>query len=272
MLIDLARLTLKLLPNGLGHAITDRLAAMTRRPPLEPAEREAMADAERLGDGDGGRMAAFTWGQGPTVILVHGWSGRAAQMAPLAKRIASAGFRAVAFDVEGHGDSPGNQTHWRYFLRDIPALANSLGAAPFALVGHSAGALTMMAARHAGHIRAERYVCICAPSHPFPPINVIEKKLAPRRAIIERYKAFIAGQFGTTWAELEPGRVYHGLGSDTLLFYDTTDRFVNHTEGDKIAAIAGSARLIKTDRYSHVGILTAPELHDAVAEFLTATD
>lgn len=272
MLIDMARLALKIAPNGLGYIITDRLAAMTQRPQPAPDELRAMADAERLDYGADGRMAAFEWGEGPTVVLVHGWSGRAAQMAPLAKRIASAGFRTVAFDVEGHGDSPGNQIHWRYFLRDIPALADSLGVAPFAFVGHSAGALTMMAARHAGRIRAERYVCICAPSHPFPPINVIKKKLSPRPAIIERYKTFIANQFGATWHELESGREYLGLGSDTLLFYDTTDRFVTHSEGDKIAAIAEGARLIKTDRYSHTGILTSPELCDAVVEFLTASD
>lgn len=268
MLIALARQTLKLVPDGMAFALTDRLAAMTRRPALDEAERQAMARAEQIRFGAGRANVAWAWGTGPLVILVHGWSGRAAQMAPLAARIAESGFRAVAPDVTGHGDSPGRHTHWRYFLRDIPALAETLGEPVYACVGHSAGALTMMAARHAGNVSASRYVCICAPSHPFPPISEIRKKLAPRPAIIERYKAFIAEQFANSWDDLVPGLVYSGLGADTLLFYDTTDRFVDHAEGDKIAAIVPGARLLKTDRYSHVRILAAPELHAAVCEFL----
>lgn len=270
MLVKLVRQTLKLVPDAVGYALTDRLAAMTRRPALEEAERRAMARAEQIRFGDERANVAWAWGAGPLVVLVHGWNGCAAQMAPLAARIAESGFRAVAPDVTGHGDSPGRHTHWRYFLRDIPALAQTLGEQAYAYVGHSAGALTMMAARHAGNVSASRYVCICAPSHPFPPISLIRKKLAPRPAIIERYKAFIAEQFASTWDDLVPGLVYRGLGADTLLFYDTTDRFVDHAEGDKIAAIAPGARLLKTDHYSHAQILAAPELHAAVCEFLRA--
>lgn len=268
MLIKLARLTLKAVPDSAGFAITDKLAAMTQRPSLEAGERDAMASAKQVRYGDNDGNVAWSWGEGPLVVLVHGWSGRAGQMAPLAVRIAALGFRAVALDVTGHGDSPGKHTHWRYFLRDIPALERRLGEPVYAYVGHSAGALTMMAARHAGNISASRYVCICAPSHPFPPINVIQKKLAPRPAIIERYKNFIAQQFGTTWDALFTGMVYRGLGANTLLFYDKTDRFVDHSEGDKVAAIAVGAKLIKTDRYSHAKILTAPEMLSEVCDFL----
>jgi len=270
MLVRLARQTLKLVPDGMAFALTDRLAAMSHRPALEDPERRAMEQAEQIRFGDGRGNVAWAWGEGPLVIVVHGWNGRAAQMAPLAVQIAESGFRAIAPDVTGHGDSPGRHAHWRYFLRDVPALTQTLGEQPYACVGHSAGALTMMAARYAGKLRASRYVCICAPSHPFPPISLIRKKLAPRPAVVERYKAFIAGQFGHRWDDLVPGLVYRGLGADTLLFYDTTDRFVDHAEGDKIAAIAPGARLLKTDRYSHARILAAGELHAAVCEFLRA--
>ncbi len=268
MLIKLARIALKAVPPPVAFSLTNALAARTQRPKLDGAEREALASAERIHYGDNDRNIALAWGTGPLVIMVHGWSGCAAQMAPLAVRIANSGFRAVALDVSGHGESPGKHTHWRYFLNDIPALAQSLGEPVYAYVGHSAGALTMMAARHAGNISAARYVCICAPSHPFPPINVIQKKLAPRPAIIERYKAFIAQQFGTTWDALHTGMVYRDLGTNTLLFYDKTDRFVDHSEGDKVAGIAHGARLIKTDRYSHAKILTAPELLHEASLFL----
>lgn len=98
-----------------------------------------------------------------------------------------------------------------------------------AYVGHSAGALTLMAARQAGHVSATTYVLICAPTHPFPAVNVIRRKLGPRPGVIARYCDFVAGQFGTNWESLRDGTLYQGLGANALLVFDTMDRFVDHS-------------------------------------------
>jgi pimeloyl-ACP methyl ester carboxylesterase len=203
------------------------------------------------------------------VVFVHGWGGRAAQMAPLALHVAKLGFRSVAIDVTGHGDSPENHTRWEYFLRDIAALSQSLHEDIYAYVGHSAGALTTMAARKVKGISAQRYVCICAPSFPFPPIRAIQEKLDPKQSVLDRYKDYIAWQFETSWQQLEAGSSYANAGSEMLLFYDEIDRYVSHSEGDRIKSLCPGARLIKTSTYGHSRILAAPELARAVGEFLT---
>jgi len=125
-----------------------------------------------------------------------------------------------------------------------------------------------MAARNLRGIHAQRYVCICAPSYPFPPIDAIQKKLNPKKGVLERYKAYIAGQFGATWEQLQAGRSYADAGPEILLFYDETDRYINHREGDRIQALCPGARLVKTRAYSHLKILAAPELAHAVGAFL----
>lgn len=269
MLITVARFVTRMVPDSTAISITRALATRTQRPPVSSAERQAMAQATKLHYGEGGKNVAWAWGSGPLVVFVHGWGGRAAQMAPLAAHVAKLGFRSVAIDVTGHGDSPKRHTRWEYFLRDIAALAQSLHEDIYAFVGHSAGALTTMAARELKGIRARRYVCICAPSYPFPPIKVIEKRLNPRRSVLERYKEHIAKQFETNWDQLQTGRAYAQAGPGMLLFYDETDRFVSHTEGDRIKSLCPGARLIKTHAYSHQKILAAPELAKAVGEFLT---
>jgi pimeloyl-ACP methyl ester carboxylesterase len=266
VLIPLTRLALKALPDATGFTITRSLAAVTQRPQVTDAERAALASANRMQYGDGN--VAWAWGGGPPVVLVHGWSGRAAQMAPLAARISEYGFRAIAMDVSGHGDSPGRRTEWGYFLRDIPALSDTLGEEVYAYVGHSAGALTVAAARRAGRISARSYVLVCAPTHPSPAIDQIRRKLAPRPGVVARYQRFVAGQFGAPWDALTDGWAYRGLGDETLLISDTTDRFVDHADADRIAAVARGARIVKTDRYGHARILTSPELLQEVCAFL----
>src|SRR6266704_223067 len=266
MLIKAAKFVINVVPEAMANSITRSLAAMTQRTNISSFEREAMAQANRMSYGESN--VAWIWGNGPLVVFVHGWSGRAAQMAPLALYVANLGFRSVALDVTGHGDSPKRHTRWDYFFRDIAALSRSLDEEVYAYVGHSAGALSMMAARGLKGIRAQRYACICAPSFPFPPIDVIQKKLNPKEAVLESYKAYIAGQFETTWKQLQAGCSYADAGSNLLLFYDETDRFVNHSEGDRIQALCPGAQVVKTSAYSHQKILAAPELARTLGAFL----
>src|SRR6266581_1777866 len=266
MLITLAKFVVSVVPEATANSIIRSLAAMTQRPPISSSEQEAMAQASKVSYGE--NNVAWIWGRGPLVVFVHGWSGRAAQMAPLALHVANLGFRSVAIDVTGHGDSPKRHTRWDYFFRDIAVLSQSLHEEVYAYVGHSAGALSMMAARALKGIHAQRYACICAPSFPFPPINVIQKKLNPKESVLEHYKRYIAGQFETTWEELEAGCSYANAGSDTLLFYDETDRFVHHSEGDRIQTLCPGAQVVKTRAYSHQEILAAPELARTLGAFL----
>lgn len=270
MLITIAKYVNKVLPDGAATSMVRALAAMTQRPAVSVTQQEAMARASKLHFGEDQTNVAWSWGEGRLLILVHGWGGRADQMAPLAVRLAAEGFRAVALDVTGHGASPKRHTRWEYFLRDIAALTSTLKEDVYAYVAHSAGALCVMADRELKGIRAQRYVCIAAPSHPFPPIHVIQKKLRPKQNVIARYKEYIAAQFGTTWEKLETGRSYADAGSNLLLIYDETDRFVSHTEGDRIHALCPGSTLIKTKAYSHQQSVEAPETLQAVVEFLKA--
>src|SRR5688572_13003547 len=224
MLIKVARYVIRVVPESAANAITRALAAMTQRPPVSSFQQEAMAQASKLRYGENKKNVAWAWGEGPPVIFVHGWGGRAAQMSPLALHVAKLGFRSVAIDVTGHGDSPRRHTRWGHFFRDIAAVSQSLHKGIHAYIGHSAGGLTMMAARSLKGIHARRYVCICAPSYPFPPINAIQKKLNPRKGVLESYKAHIAEQFETTWEQLQAGHSYANAGPNMLLFYDETDR------------------------------------------------
>lgn len=88
--------------------------------------------------------------------------------------------------------------------------------------------------------------------------------------MIAQYKRFIAEQFETTWEHLQTGAAYDHAGAELLLFYDESDRFVPHDEGDKLQEHCLGSTLIKTNGYSHLKLLTAPELHAAVARFIAS--
>jgi pimeloyl-ACP methyl ester carboxylesterase len=265
MLVHAARFAIRVTPDALGCAIAAALATRINKLPPSETEARAMGRAERLTYGDG--LAAWHWGEGPVVLLAHGWGGSAAQMAPLAEHVAALGFQTVAVDLSGHGSSPGNRTRWEWLIRDSAAAAQAFGPL-HAAIGHSAGGLALMAARGLHGLRAQRYVCICAPSHPFPPVRAIAQRLNPRPGVLARYQDYLAAQFQTDWQTLAGATAFAGAGAETLLVYDEKDRFVPHSEGDKLKALYPETRLIKTKDHGHTRILGAPALADVVGQFV----
>lgn len=92
---------------------------------------------------DGLRLAADAWGEpgAPPVLLMHGGGQTRHSWGGTAQALAALGFRAIAVDARGHGDSDRDPER-RYtapaFAADLAALAASFDRPP-AVVGASLG-------------------------------------------------------------------------------------------------------------------------------------
>src|SRR5271154_7012367 len=95
---------------------------------LRPQDEALMADANEFRFGPGQSRLAWSIGEGPLVILVHGYSGRGVQMAMLARETAKLGFRAVFFDAGGHGASDAEKIGFATFINDTRDITRHLGS------------------------------------------------------------------------------------------------------------------------------------------------
>ena len=81
--------------------------------------------------------------EAPTALLVHGWEGRGTQLGRFVDPLRAAGFKVVAFDHVGHGDSAGRACSlptMRDTLRTIAAeLFGDASTGPDLVVAHSMG-------------------------------------------------------------------------------------------------------------------------------------
>lgn len=100
---------------------------------------------------DGTPISYRTLGEGPPVLLLHGFSANAELnwfLPGVAQKIAAAGYRVIAPDLRGHGASPGSveETDWPRdaIARDQIALMKHLGEKPYAVVGYSMGAISAL--------------------------------------------------------------------------------------------------------------------------------
>jgi pimeloyl-ACP methyl ester carboxylesterase len=97
-------------------------------------------------------------GDGPPVLVVHGWTCDSHDWQYQVPALLGAGFRVVAVDLRGHGRSsvPAEGFTARQFAADLAMLLERLGASPAVVVGHSLGGAVAvaLAVEHPGAVRA----------------------------------------------------------------------------------------------------------------------
>ncbi|WP_407359670.1 alpha/beta fold hydrolase [Microbacterium sp. LBN7] len=217
-------------------------------------------------------VVGYEWGTGPrTVLVLHGWHGRASQFAPLVRELVSEGFRVVSFDAPAHGASKGRRTD----VRDWVALAEELQAihGPFAaIVGHSFGALAALAAARST-VPTPAVVAIAGGAGPDAFIDEFVREFRLDRATADDMKARFRRRFGaeeTTTGALSDAAT-HPLPDDTslLVVHDRGDRRMPDADSLRLRTAHGErSRLLRTDDCGHTRVLSADATLDAVVAFV----
>ncbi len=95
----------------------------------------------------GVRIAVHEWGSesAPPLFLVHGGFDFARTFDEFAPRLAATGWRVVAWDQRGHGDSEHTALYgWDADIRDAIGVISQITSKPAPVVGHSKGGALMI--------------------------------------------------------------------------------------------------------------------------------
>lgn len=112
-------------------------------------------DRHRWLEANGLRLSVVEWGEpdAPAVLFAHGGFDFAGTFDLFAPLVADAGWRVVAWDMRGHGDSDHAVLYsWEADIRDALAVLDSIGPGAVPVVGHSkGGALALQLAEACPH-------------------------------------------------------------------------------------------------------------------------
>jgi pimeloyl-ACP methyl ester carboxylesterase len=241
------------------------------RPPRNaphPSEEEFLATGARSTvPCEGEELAVWQWGQGPPVVITHGWGGRAGRFSTLALALVGAGFRVVLFDAPAHGASRGSQASLPQFSRALRAVADTVGPV-YALVGHSLGGAAVSLAMRNG-LRAERAVLLAPPadvvlfSHAFA-----EHLRLPLRAH-DVMRRNLENRLQIRWEELHVPTLARGMSVPALIVHDRDDQDVPYAHGEEIARAWPGAELMPTAGLGHRSVVRDPEVIRRTLAFLT---
>lgn len=217
----------------------------------------------------GKHIAVYSWGAGPAILLVHGWSGRGAQMGAFADPLVQAGYRVITFDAPAHGRSSGEDTNLPEIGGVILEIARQHGPL-HAVIAHSFGVLATLYAINEG-LNFARVVGISPPSSIEGLIEKFAQGLSIPTAALEVMRNLFEARFGLdAWQRFSPVRLAQTTTVDALIVHDDTDREVPCQEGEALAKAWPGARMLRTSGLGHRRILRDSQVISEAIAFVTS--
>ncbi|MEN8107310.1 MAG: alpha/beta fold hydrolase [Pseudomonadota bacterium] len=245
-----------------------RLWFRTRRYPDSAAGKRAVREALRETlQVDGIPVAIYSWGEGPVVLFIHGWSGRGSQVAGFLKPLMQAGYRVMAVDAPGHGETPGKRTNILECARVVQAFAQHYGPV-HAVITHSFGGMVLAYAMRQG-LEAGRVVCISVPARVEFLIERFAQTLTMPAAVVVKLKLRLEQRFAEDiWELLATDANAAQLGVPALIIHDEDDVGVPWQQGQLIADAWPGAQFLKTQGLGHGRILRDAGVVAQAVEFI----
>lgn len=142
-------------------AILTRLGQVRRRQVPRVCEWFAGQEPQMVATGAGDSVAAWRLGDGPAVLLVHGWEDDTSLWTPLIGLLQGAGVPVVALDLPGHGWSDGEGCSAERVQAAIEAVCADMGPVR-AICTHSFGGVGLVQAL-AGGLSVEAVALVAPP-------------------------------------------------------------------------------------------------------------
>ena len=213
-------------------------------------------------------LTAYSWGEGKTILLVHGWAGRGTQFGwSLVKPLVESGYRVLAFDAPAHGKTPGQQTNGFEIAEAIATVAEHEKPID-SIIAHSLGVASTVLALNKG-ITVRKIVCLASLCRLSSSVSTFSQlaRLSPQSED-ELYR-MMEDKFGKdVWSIFSVDKQVANLNIPALLFHDRQDRESSLQESMAIADAWRGSQLVVTEGLGHKRILRDPQIIEQIVQFI----
>ena len=250
---------------SLTAAVAERLFFKTRRTGSRTGERDVL---ETAAPSSIAGMKAWSWGNGPTVLLVHGWNGRATQLGGFVEPLVARGYRVVAFDAFGHGESPGSSMSLPELASCIRQVSDELGGL-YGVIAHSMGGAATTLAFSDG-LQLERAVFVSPPSDPRVFLQIFSDALGISDQVRTHLKERVERRIGISMESIRANLIAPSMRVPLLIIHDRDDKEVPVESGQSIADAWPNAKLVLSEGLGHQRILRTKPITNVAVSFIDA--
>lgn len=236
--------------------------------PLSDDQRALMQQAHSFYlNFNGNSIKVFEWGDGPAILLVHGWAGRALQFDKLIRTLLAEGYKVVAFDHKGHGESSTRFSSFPEIVRSTELVAGHYRGKLHGVVAHSMGANSIF--KVCETIERKLKVVVVAPVGDFMDmLETFRKKIGIYEKLYHHTINNIEMENGLQLSELGTLDYDRITRHDILLVHDKFDRINEVTVSQRLHENLQGSMLLQTEMLGHSRILGNQEVIARVIDHL----
>ncbi len=263
-------LMMRVAPGYAARVAVKRFETTKRDPraPISLPHQERFTTQQRTYRQGTVRMLCYGPENGPKILALHGWNGKAAMLHRMNLALAEAGFRVFAPDLPGHGASDGKRYSFHELGRAMREVFADQGEFA-AIIGHSGGGLIAAIALAQG-FPTKFYIPIGAPSSLY---NLLRSYVGVSQ-MPEKTLDYITRYYDRRYrvsVETLGSRALSNLDIRTLVVHDRADWMVGVDNAYEWANAARESELMITDRLTHLSIVNAPTVHERILSFIKGT-
>lgn len=213
-------------------------------------------------------LTAYSWGEGATILLVHGWAGRGTLFGwSFIEPLVESGYRVLAFDAPAHGKTPGQQTNGFELSEAIANVAKH--ECPIdSVIAHSMGVTNTILALNK-KVFAQKIVCLASMCWLSSSVKRFAKILRLSQQQEDELFCSMENKFGKdVWEVFSADKKVSDLDIQALLFHDRDDRDFVLQESEAIAHAWQGSQLIITKGLGHKRILRDKQVIQKTVDFI----
>jgi pimeloyl-ACP methyl ester carboxylesterase len=209
-----------------------------------------------------------------TVLLLHGWTSRAAFMTAFIEPLQSNGFDVLVIDLPGHGLSSGRELNVALGVAALHAVQSKFGAW-YGIIAHSFGGAVATsfvsgAIKPYPAISVNRLALIATPNSIPDLFQWFGNAIGLTRKGQESFNANVLKLSGNTLDFFIGENLLRQAGIKTLVLHAPDDKEVTYSNAEGLAAAGSHVTLQPMPGLGHRRILYAPSTVSAVLPFLKA--
>lgn len=216
----------------------------------------------------GNALRLLTHGSGPkTVLLMHGWGGRASQMGSFAEAFVAAGYKVVSVDGPAHGGSSGKSSDLIGFSQAVAGVVAHLQGVE-AIVGHSLGAASTLLALSQHTLDVKKLVLVSCFSDGVFITEEFGRFFRVGRDGMQAMRNQMETHYNhtVTWQGISPRATIKDCTQPVLLIHDRDDEDTPFQQTLELQVSYPAASVFATDNAGHYQILRdARAINTAVA-------
>lgn len=217
-------------------------------------------------DHNGLELVVWSWGEGKSVLLMHGWESRASHLAAFVQPLLDEGYRVIALDAPAHGDSSGHTTDVLDFGRALVNVAAYFGPMT-AVIAHSMGSAASLYAFSQG-VDVKASIHISGPASLTRLIQHFAKKASLNSQEVIRLEEMMVEHLVAPLSVMDLSSLGEGMKHPALILHDPEDREIPFSESEELRQVWPAAILEAVHGVGHRRILQSPSVVAAAINFI----